>query len=332
MYAFSGLGASQPTLFSEVKDKIRSTSSLWRWYDVVNLRDYLNMKLAPLGYKISSGHGNYDPSLCAAVEALFGKNTSEGQELARIIGSACQHYTDNTQFLERLPGGAYTAGGSDPRVVAQQAQIPGTVQAAQAQQAAAVLAQPCPVSSDLRFSNGAFRDSVAVSLKAACLAGVKGEPCRNTSLGNRITAANYQQFLAKYGPCGLRMVPKAFVPCPVPPNACATSEEVYERSILRCDNDVTPAGRGEDRVCPQSSTVTATSAESYSPCDVLGIRPCKTVQMENWRPYNPEAFDQTLIGSPAEADGDKKTPWVMIAAGAVVLGGVVYFGMKGKKR
>jgi len=54
--------------------------------------------------------------------------------------------------------------------------------------------------------------------------------------------------------------------------------------------------------------------------------------MENWRPYNPEAFDQTLIGSPAEVDGDKKTPWVMIAAGAVVLGGVVYFGMKGKKR
>jgi len=332
MYAFSGLGASQPTLFDEVKDKIRSASGLWRWYDVQSLRDYLNMKLAPLGYKISSGHGNYDASLCAAVEALFGKNTPEGQELARIIGSACQHYPDNTQFLERLPGGAYTAGGADTRVVAQQAQIPGTVQAAQAAQAAVVAAQPCPLPSDVRFSNGAFKDSVIPSMKAACAAGVKGAPCNNlANLGTRITAANYQQFLAKYGPCILRSAPKLFVPCPVSPNACAESEEVYRTSILRCDNGVTPPGKGEDRVCPQSENITASSAESYSPCDVLGIRPCKTLQMEDWRPFEPEAFDQSKFRGQAE-EVKKDPPWLMIAAGAAVLGGVVYFGMKGKKR
>ena len=346
MYGMNGLGATAADA-DDVRNAIRrargSAYGGWQPYETAELERTLNSKLVPLGYRPIPTSGAYGPTLCAAVDAIFGAGSPTANSLKSEIGSAClrpgQPLTRTTMADEQLiifddeATPAPVTPAPAPVVPGKRlddfCNVPPGV-CAETEQLAAAIRGAASASCDYYQR---FEGPLPPRVKGYSTNGLGGIDCPPAGT-TRVSPANLSVFMQNYSPCQLKNIqacppppPTPFTPCNAGNKACidSNSPDILDTAVTQCQFNVTP--RGDASPCPApNGLVTHANAHRFEPCELARIPMCPELEMDIPVPFAP-------LDEPGEEEDDDNTKYIVGGIlGLLVVGGIAYAATRKRKK
>lgn len=313
-----------------IREKIAAAKAgpvFWAEYPTRELKRALNELLAAKSLRIEED-GQRSPSICSAIDAIFGEGSGEATRLKYELESLCKQNVNYASYLiPEPPRFVLIDGKTVLQTPSTATEPPVAVPVTIAPRTS--LSQFCDKPAGVCFEDPTFGDMVRKAMVAGCanypISGVRGlgRVCSPPPYGT-ITSKNYQYFFTNYGPCVLKDIPncsEAFVPCPLDPGGCI-EPEVKPVAEGWCKLGVTPAGSRAP--CPNpKSPVSRLSVARYLPCEAAALPACAMKAAEEWTFFSTEDAEDT-----EEASGIPVFVWVGL--GLLAAGGVAYAVMRRK--